>query len=457
MKEFIIQKFGGTSVGHPERLCSLSSIASKYFELATPILVVSAVSGSTKSEGTTSLLIEAVDLASRSKPFNHQIDKIKLQHLSLVKKVCSSSFEEFVEYLESELAKLESFLVAVSTIKEKSPKSLDYVLSFGEKLSAALVTFVLKSFSINARFVDLSEVFDSFNIEDSYSSYDELARIIANYISPKQKEVSVCTGFIGYLEGGILSKVGRGYSDLTAALIARGLGFEKVEELQIWKEVDGVYTADPRRVSDARVLKELSAREAVELTFFGSEVIHPHTMEQVTSKNIPIRVLNSLKPESSGTIIKNTLETNLKNPIAITVKKDVVVLSVTSNRMYDARGFLAKLFSYLDQGGLVVDLVSTSEVTVSCTVNDVHALRKIIPMLETLGDIDIVESCAILSLVGFGLSKDSKAIGLMFDALAKLEIVPEMITQAESKVSISCVLKESQVEEALKAVHQAVF
>ncbi|MBN8568396.1 MAG: aspartate kinase [Ignavibacteria bacterium] len=304
MQDFLVQKFGGTSVGYPERLVSLKDIVLKYSSEITPILVVSAVSGSTKKEGTTSLLLESIESACKGAPYNELLRKIRSPHIRLIEEVIGSEGGQFISYLDSELSKLDSFLSAISTIGEKSSRSLDYVLSFGEKLSAALVEYVLKHFSVSARMVDLSVVFDSLEMQDYKNPYDEIAQKIVARIQPRKGEVCVCTGYFGYLSGGILSHVGRGYSDLTAALIARGLGSDKVKELQIWKEVDGVFTADPKRVPDARVLSEISAREAVELTFFGSEVIHPHTMEQVISKNIPIRVLNSLKPERSGTIIK---------------------------------------------------------------------------------------------------------------------------------------------------------
>jgi aspartate kinase len=457
MKKYIVQKFGGTSVGSVERLFSLRRIVESFSINFNPIVVVSAVSGSTKNQGTTSLLIESADLACSGQDFEFKLESIRSQHLRLVDLLIDSEKDKFKIQLDEQLNVLRTFLIALNTIGEKSSRSIDFILSFGERLSALLVSSVLVCDSINVRMVDLSNIIDDKNFQTDDLNYDEISNLIVNKISPKENEIIVATGFFGYLKEGILNKVGRGYSDLTAALIARGLGASNVEELQIWKEVDGVYSADPRKVRSAKVLNEISAIEAVELTFFGSEVIHPHTMEQVISKNIPIRVLNSLKPEAQGTIIrKDTLSKSL-HPTAVTVKKGIVVFSVTSNRMYEANGFLAQLFEILRIGGLVVDLVSTSEVTVSCTVTDIEKLKKVLPRLSLLGEIKILENRAILAVVGSCLSSQSNSIGKMFSILAKEKIIPEMITQAESRTSISCVLREEEVEKALDVVHNAIF
>ncbi len=457
MKKFIVQKFGGTSVGFVDRLGSLKQIVQKFSEEYTPIVVVSAVSGISKQEGTTSLLLGAIDKACRSEDFDENIKSIRAQHLKLVELLPSDAKDRFANILEVELQSLVSFLSALSIIKEQSSKSLDFILSFGERLSALLVTEILKTTGLVVKFCDLSNILSDDVLDESENFYDSVSDLIVKKISPVENEISVVTGFFGYVNSGILNKVGRGYSDLTSALIARGLGPDLVHELQIWKEVDGVYSADPRKIPSAKVLNEISAKEAVELTFFGSEVIHPHTMEQVISKNIPIRVLNSLKPDLMGTIIRRDVREVKNSPIAVTSKKKVIVLSVVSNRMYDANGFLAQLFEILREEGLVVDLVSTSEVTVSCTVNDIAKLNRAYPKLSRLGEIRILENRAILAVVGTSLSQGNDSVSKMFAALSAAKIYPEMVTQAESMTSISFVVEESVIETALVEVHGALF
>jgi aspartate kinase len=198
-----------------------------------------------------------------------------------------------------------------------------------------------------------------------------LALRLEELISPfVLTHVCVVTGFFGPCPGSLLESIGRGYTDLTAALVAVGI---KAKELQIWKEVDGIFTADPRKVPSARKLDTISPEEAAELTYYGSEVIHPFTMEQVIRASIPIRIKNTFNPSGDGTlIVPNSLlpkkSLSVKHPTAITVKDNVIVMNVHSNRRTNSHGFLAQTFLVLDRYGIVVDLIATSEVHVSLTL-----------------------------------------------------------------------------------------
>jgi len=467
MKKVLVQKFGGTSVGIPDRLRSLCEIVKGSTEEYCPIVVVSAVSGSSKASGSTSLLLAAVNAASQQKDYEPMIDQIYVQHRDLINEVLPDKGNDLIEVVQKELDVLKDFLKAIAVIGEASQRSIDVVASRGEVMSALLVTAVLRSKGIEAHVCDFSRVLiEELLVGDEEGSlqqrltgrlYDDLASVFARSLGDFENSVPVVTGFFGPFPGGLLERVGRGYSDLTAALVARGLGGERVKELQVWKEVDGVFSADPRRVPGAKVLSEISAVEAVELTFFGSEVLHPYTMEQVTSVGIPIRVLNSLKPAGVGTIILPKSSHQSSSPSAVTGKRGAVILNVSSNRMYDAKGFLATLFGLLNEYDLVVDLVSTSEVTVSCTVNDAQKLRRALPKLELLGNIEISEGRAILAVVGEGLKGQSGTLGVIFESLGKAGIPTEMITQASSQTSVSCVVLEGDLERALLVVHEALF
>ncbi|HMO18775.1 MAG TPA: aspartate kinase [Oligoflexia bacterium] len=480
MKPVLVKKFGGTSVGSPARLRSLVQIVKSARENYDPVVVVSAVSASEKNRGTTSLLLQAARKAALGdSSFKNELEEIYLQHDNLINEVITEPRASSIKaQIRGELDRVQGFLNALMVIREVSPGSLDVVVSSGERMSAMLVAEALLEASCEAFPSDLSLVladaseidYSSQDIGSDSSWYDSLSSIFSTYIFQKSAQdkipgsVPVVTGFFGPVPGGLLNRVGRGYSDLTGALIARGLGRERVAELQVWKEVDGVFSADPRRVPGARVLTEISPVEAVELTFFGSEVLHPYTMEQVTSVGIPIRVLNSLKPHGAGTIIKPFSANDSGSGgresghvTAVTAKRGIVVLSITSNRMYDAQGFLANLFGILNEFNLVVDLVSTSEVTVSCTVNDISKLRKATSKLEALGEMSILEDRAILAVVGEGLRYNIKPVSKMCEALSLSGISVEMITQAATRNSISCVVPEDQVESGLKIVHEALF
>ena len=322
---------------------------------------------------------------------------------------------------------------------------------------------------VDSQFVDLSEIV-GFQIPDGLDQafYLNLARAIEEKIAACAEKVPVITGYFGAVPGGLLDQIGRGYTDLCAALVAVGLG---AEELQVWKEVDGIFTADPRKVPTARLLAEISPAEAAELTFYGSEVIHPFTMEQVIRARIPIRIKNVTNFRGSGTVIKpdkpekhgsqipghdpklfRTRSASIlsddqrpKRPTAVTIKHKIIVINVRSNKRSLSHGFFAKIFSTLDQWRLPVDLISTSEVHVSMALHSDsalvsggggetekrivdHDLRGAIDELKRYGTVDIIDGMAILSLVGKQMKDMVGCAGRMFSTLGENHINIEMIS-----------------------------
>jgi aspartate kinase len=263
------------------------------------------------------------------------------------------------------------------------------------------------------------------------------------------------TGYFGFVPNGILQSVGRGYTDLTAALSAVAIG---ARELQIWKEVDGVYSADPRKVPEAEVLASITPDEAAELTYYGSEVIHPFTMEQVIKAKIPIRIKNTLNPDVPGTIIDPDADTHApaKPATAVTVKRNITVININSDRMLMAYGFMAKVFNILAKYGIIIDLIATSEVNISMTVENTDNLSKAKRELERLGNVSIRSSMAILSLVGRGQQHCVGLSGKMFSVLGKEGVNIEMISQGASEINISCVIEDEYADRAIKAVHGAL-
>ena len=264
------------------------------------------------------------------------------------------------------------------------------------------------------------------------------------------------TGFFGFVPGGIIDRVGRGYTDLTAALIAAET---KADELQVWKEVDGIYSADPRKVPTASVLPEISPAEAAELTYFGSEVLHPFTMECAIKANVPIRIKNTFHPEKPGTIIvpgKLTEQRRQRNQtaVAVTTKHHVSILNIHSNRMLNSTGFMAQVFELFKKHRVVIDLISTSEVNISCTVDRLDNIQSLIHDMEEFADVTLIRDRAILSLVGEGMHYATGTAGRMFMALAQKQINLEMITQGASEINISCVIRQEDAPEALRIIHQ---
>lgn len=338
------------------------------------------------------------------------IDIIEEGHLRTVQTAVAEGQArvDAVADVKAECSRLKSFMAAAEVIDEISPRSRDVMISTGEKLSARIFAAVLQSQGVDAVYVNLEKLvereFDEKAIDQTF--YDYLTSRLASVIGElKENQVPVVTGYLGPVPGSILSTIGRGYTDLTAALIAVGL---KAHELQIWKEVDGIFTADPRKAPKARLLPSISPEEAAELTYYGSEVIHPFTMEQVIRASIPIRIKNTFKPSADGTVIvpegwippqhadcleavtpggrripkegaadylaahgngNGVLADEEKRPTAVTIKDHVIVLNVHSNRKSVSHGFFAQIFLALDRYGIVVDLISTSEVHVSMALS----------------------------------------------------------------------------------------
>jgi aspartate kinase len=360
-------------------------------------------------------------------------------------------------------------LEAAQTLGEISPRSVDKVMRVGEKLSCRFMAALLGDHDVDSEYVDVSEIVD-FSVKGSLDQafYDTVARRLGDRIRACQAQVPVITGFFGMVPGGLLDKIGRGYTDLCAALVAVGL---QAHELQVWKEVDGIFTADPRKVPTAKLLPQISPAEASELTFYGSEVIHPFTMEQVIRARIPIRIKNVMNPRGEGTIIfpesDSELETtspghdpNLfrtrsasllayrkrpRRPTAVTLKHKILVINVHSNRRSLSHGFFASIFSILDKWRLSIDLISTSEVHVSMALQSEAPLynggstddyriidddlRSAIEDLRVYGTVDIIPEMAILSLVGKQMKNMMGIAGKMFSTLGENNVNIEMISQ----------------------------
>ncbi|KAJ3044287.1 Aspartokinase [Rhizophlyctis rosea] len=462
------------------------------------VVVLSAMSSYVKAAGTTSRLLEASKevLKHNSERYLEIVETIRQDHLAAIREAIEegtnqegSLLEEAERDVNAECDHLKSFMSAAEVIGEISSRSRDVIISVGEKLSARIFTAVLQSQGVKAAYINLENIiekaFDERSIDQSF--YDYLAeRMAAAVREAPEGSVPVVTGFFGTVPGGIISTIGRGYTDLSAALIAVGLG---AHELQIWKEVDGIFTADPRKAPSAYALESISPEEAAELTYYGSEVIHPFTMEQVIRATIPIRIKNTFKPDGKGTVIvpenwrppqhAEAIEiltpkgsrlprfsfgahgliragSEEKKPTAVTIKDSVVVLNVHSNRKSVSHGFFAQIFGILDRHRIVVDLIATSEVHVSMALSPnvkEAKLETALVELKRCGTVDVIRNMAILSLVGKHMRNMVGIAGHMFETLAKHQVNIEMISQGASEINISCVIEMEKAAIALRAVH----
>ena len=454
----LVQKFGGTSLGRKGGLKRVTSIVKSYAEKERVAVVLSAFSSIKKEEGVTSMLLQASQLAVKGKKnFKKILKEIEELHLNLVTTNIKDDKiqNELKKEIRQELLKLQDFLSAIRIIGELTNLSIDNVLCVGERLAAKVFTAVLNSNNIPAVYVDLSGfIKKSFKEADLKLFKFIETRFKAFFKKADNKTIYVFSGFIGRLPGGILAALGRGYTDFTSALLATAC---KSRELQIWKEVDGIFTANPKTVKNATLLPVIHPEEVAELTYYGSEVIHPATVNYVTKAKIAMRIKNTFNTENEGTLIDINYAPKIEGAIAVTCKQDILVINIHSNKMLMAYGFMDQLFSIFKKYCLVIDLIATSEVNVSLTIENKYLPKQLLVELSEIGKVTVKKQMAIISLVGKGLKNQLGAAGKMFSTLAKENINIEIISQGSSEINISCVILAQDAENALIALHNKMI
>ncbi|GAA97623.1 uncharacterized protein L969DRAFT_49494 [Mixia osmundae IAM 14324] len=432
-----------------------------------------------RGSGSLSNSLASLKTCDQASAFDGTVDKIKSDHLSAARSCISDPWilRQLEEELSGDCEALRSFLLAAQIIDEISLRSKDIIVGYGERLSCRIVAAMLEDKGFASEFVSLESVLPKPSEAQSLGQaeqqlsqafYDDLAGRLGQRLRQCEGRIPVVTGFFGIVPGSLLLQIGRGYTDLCAALCAVGL---QASELQVWKEVDGIFTADPRKVPTARLLPRITPEEAAELTYYGSEVIHPFTMEQVIRAAIPIRIKNVQNPAGAGTVIfPDSLQngraakpamTHINGsaprlPTAVTIKDNIVVLNIHSNRRTISHGFFAGMFATLDRYGIVVDLISTSEVHVSMAMNDTirkGLLDSLLADLKKLGEITVKHDMAILSLVGKEMQHSVGIAGKMFTTLADGSVNIEMISQGSSEINISCVIENRDAAKALNLIH----
>ncbi|TLS25071.1 hypothetical protein PpBr36_07353 [Pyricularia pennisetigena] len=476
---WVVQKFGGTSVGKfPDKIAE--DIVQPYLRNNKLVVVCSARSSGKKVTGTTSRLLEVF---RRLKSLEISIEPTQTELIDearrIIQDICDdhvAAAEKFVrdasrcamliKDIQDECLELCEYIVAAKRFHlEVNARSKDRVASFGEKLSCRFMACLLEDRNVEAQYVDLS---DALSYEGArrldHTFYSDAAAVIRKKILACGDKVPIVTGFFGNVPGSLLDgDIGRGYTDLCAALIAVGL---KAGELQVWKEVDGIFTADPTKVPTARLIGAITPSEAAELTFYGSEVIHHLTMDQVIKADppIPIRIKNVKNPRGEGTIVvpdpvfapgkelRRSRPSDQdcvgrktpKRPTAVTIKDGISVINVHSNKRSIAHGFFARVFSILDQNQVSVDLISTSEVHVSMAIHSASDnggnFDRARAELGDCGEVSVLHDMAILSLVGADMKNMVGVAGKMFSTLGEHNVNIEMISQATAMTLASIAL-----------------
>ncbi|MBA3406095.1 MAG: aspartate kinase, partial [Gemmatimonadaceae bacterium] len=416
-----------------------------------PIVVVSALSG------TTNALLAVGEQSAKGHLIGalRGVETLRDRHLYECDALLGTSAEanDVAGELSAIFDELAHLAEALSTLGHVTPRSLDAIASFGEQLSSQLVTAYFLSRGISAELVDAREVVvtdDCFM--EAEPQTDAIAERCREIVQPlvSQGKVPVMGGFIGANAAGITTTLGRGGSDYTASLVGAALA---VDAIEIWTDVDGMLTADPRIVDDARLIEMIRFDEASELASFGAKVLHPNTIAPAVRLGIPVFIYNSRRPEGTGTRI--TFDAPRRSVSAIAGKSDVTVLKVTAARMLLAHGFLRQVFEIFERHLTSVDVVATSEISVSVTIDDPAHLDALLVDLRALGDVSIERNRGIIAIVGAGLCDAGGAMGRALMALGETRI--HMMSLSATGINLTVIVNADQVTPAIVTLHREFF
>ncbi len=436
-------KFGGSSVASAERIRHVASIIQAYRN-ERPVVVLSAMGD------TTDHLLDAADAALAGKVGIGGVEKLHRD----------TAMELGIDFTQFEplLSELKSLLTGISMIKELTKRTRDYLVSFGERMSVRMMAAYLNARNTPAHFYD---AWDLGIISDSNFMAAELLEEVWQNIPMELKaykdgvvsEIPVVTGFIARDKKGDITTLGRGGSDLTATIIGSAMG---AKEIQTWKDVDGIMTADPRLCKNARTVPEATYEEAQELAMFGAQVLHPRSMVPCLRAGVPVRVKNSYNINSEGSIIVKEHTKAVPAVCAITSVKHVTLIDITSAGMLGAAGFLAHIFNQFLKWNISIDVIATSEVSVSCTVNTKQDLSGLVEDLSRVGQVSLRGGKSIVTVI-CDASRAAEVLANGLDALSRKGINTQMLSQAASKVNLSMIVDDYQCDEAVKTLHAAYF
>ena len=437
----VILKFGGTSVGIPAHFgTALERVAQA--APRDPVVVVSALSG------VTNLLAEyARDPDARVRLSAALIDR----HLAFTLDVGLSG-ESIRRELDAWRADHASWGASPGAL---TGEIRDRVLSHGERLSAAIFAAGLERAGLSARAVEAGEA--GLVTDDRFGAahpLPESAGLLRRGLASRPP-IPVVTGFLGRTRDGRVTTLGRGGSDFSAAILGAALG---AQEIQIWTDTSGMMSADPRLVPEARPVPRLSFAEASELATFGARVLHPKTLLPAIDRDIPVRVLNTTAPGEQGSLITAaaTLAAESWRVKSIASKKGITAVTIASSRMLLAHGFLARVFEVFGRHHMIVDLVTTSEVSISVTIEDESRLEAALAELEGIGRVEVRRHLAVVAVVGEGAPQRIGLAGHVFTLLGGVGVGVEMISQGASRVNLSFVVREEDAEKTVRLLHRGL-
>jgi aspartate kinase len=446
----IVAKFGGTSVGDAAAIRRTADIVKNRLA-RKPVVVVSAMAG------TTNALLGAAEQASAGNLVAAiaMVQQQRERHLAAVRELLGSGAAAD-ELAATESALLDEFahlVEALSVLGHATPRSIDAVASLGEQLSAPLVTAAFRKAGIDAVFVDARQVM----VTDSQfgraePQVDAIAAAARQHLLPlvMDGKVPILGGYIGATADGVTTTLGRGGSDYSASIFGAAL---EADAIEIWTDVDGMLTADPRAIRGARLIEHIRFDEAAELASFGAKVLHPNTIAPAVRRGIPVFVFNSMRPEGTGTRI--TSDAPGLSVRAIAGKGNTVIVKVRSARMLGTPGALKQIFEVFARHKTSVDVVTTSEVSVSLTVDDDQYLEAVLTDLRAFGDVGIERDRGIIAVVGSGLARDPKAMAKALGAVGDVRL--HMLSLDSTGINLTMVLDADAVKPVMQRLHDAFF
>lgn len=444
-------KFGGTSVGDVaafERVLNVvrSQIARQ------PVVVVSAMTKVTDALIAAFETARSGDAAAAFDSLDPHFERHEAVATHFISDRKSDTFAGELEFARGELRDL---LTRVS--RRSLPLSMlrDAIQSYGEQLSSRLLAEVLKAKGVNARQFDSRRIVvtdDEFG--NAQPIMDETENLVRIEITPSLQlgEVPIMGGFIAGNRAGETTTLGRGGSDYSAAIVAAALD---AIELQIWTDVTGVMTCDPRICDSAVTIPMLSYEEAAELAYFGAKVLHPKTIKPAVDHGIPVRVCNTFEPDAVGTMVVAESGETPNKIKSIAHKKGITILRISSARMLGSYGFMSAVFQVFERFRTVIDVISTSEVSIALTLDDTAEIDKIITELERLGDVEVESGYSVICVVGEGLRASTGLASKVFSTISDVNI--SLVSHGASSVNLTFVVREDVADDVIRKLHKSFF
>jgi len=449
----IVIKFGGTSVGEIPRLQQAIEIVAARHD-RRPVVVVSALAGVTNQ------LVDASRAAARGdfETASKIVVQIRERHEEIAYALIGQKadfYEAFDSQLKKKVLAIADVLKGLSLVGEVSERAHDLIVSLGEQLSSVLFTYTMRTKALTSVHVDSGEVIQT---DDRFGraeprmdrTRENAARVLLPEI--ERGHIPVMGGFFGRTSEGAPTTLGRGGSDYSAAIVGNAC---QAEEIQIWTDVDGIMTCDPRVIPGAKVLDHVTYDEAAELAYFGARVLHPKTIWPAVERSIPVRVLNTHNPSSPGTLITAEGKPDATGPRGLAIQNGITIIRMTSTRMLGVSGYLSRLFEVFSRHGIAVDVVASSEVSVSVTIDDSDRTNRLVADLAPLAEVDVMSNQAVIAIVGRGLTQEPGTLGRLFTALHDIPIT--LLSSGSADINLTLAVNGKSAEDALTRIHGALF